>query len=73
VRFHAYQSSMVFSAVFLVHLIFSWSAVLSWIIFVLDLVLIGFLSLKAYRDADTLDRFEVPFFGRLASRFVDDE
>jgi hypothetical protein len=23
--------------------------------------------------ADTLDRFEVPFFGRLASRILDDE
>ena len=23
--------------------------------------------------ADTLDRYEVPFFGPLASRFVDDE
>ena len=24
-------------------------------------------------SADTLDRYEVPFFGPLASRFVDDE
>lgn len=34
----------------LVHLIFSWSSVLSWIIFVIDIVLIGLLSLHAYQD-----------------------
>lgn len=55
-----------------------------------DLLLIGWLTLHAYRDgsssipsmhtipalmitADTLDRCELPFFGRLASSFVDDE
>ena len=49
----------------------------------------GFLTLRAYHDgdttctlegsladkdiADTLDRYEVPFFGPLASSFVDEE
>jgi hypothetical protein len=66
--------------------------VLSWLIFFADLALIAWLVLKAYRDADTLDRyvrrsvrfsrenntdvwhrFEVPFFGRIASRILDDE
>ncbi|MCJ1385092.1 hypothetical protein MMC17_008210 [Xylographa soralifera] len=73
VRFHAWQSSLLFAVVFIIHLIFSFSKVISWLLFVVDIVLIGFLSLHAYRDADTLDRFEVPFFGRIASSFVDDE
>lgn len=59
-------------------------------LFVIDIGLIGFLALHAYRDginiphtyfhvdtdmaaADGLDRFEVPFFGGLASSFVDSE
>ncbi|KAL8691993.1 MAG: hypothetical protein Q9218_002885 [Villophora microphyllina] len=73
VRFHAWQSSLVFTAMFIIHLIFSWSSVLSWIIFVLDLGLIGFLTMHAYQDANNLDRLELPFFGGLASSFVDAE
>jgi hypothetical protein len=41
---------------FVVHLLFSWSAFLSWLFFLGDLVLIAWLVLNAYRDADTLDR-----------------
>ena len=73
VRFHAWQSSMLFSAIFILHLILVWSQVLSWMLFAIDLVLIGFLTLRAYRDVETLDHFEVPFFGRLANSFVDNE
>ncbi|KAI1179370.1 hypothetical protein F4777DRAFT_473456 [Nemania sp. FL0916] len=73
VRFHAWQSSLVFTAVFVLHLLFSWSTFLSWVIVLGDLGLIAFLALHAYRDADTLDRFEVPIFGRIASRILDDE
>ena len=59
-------------------------------LFVVDISLIAFLAMHAYRDgifiphswsysdtdtatADGLDRFEVPFFGGLASSFVDSE
>ncbi|KAJ5211733.1 Tic20-like protein [Penicillium cinerascens] len=73
VRFHAWQSSMLFSALFVIHLIFAWSSFLSWTLFIIDLALIGFLGMHAYRDVDTLDHFEVPFFGRLANSFVDNE
>ncbi|OIW28803.1 hypothetical protein CONLIGDRAFT_392194 [Coniochaeta ligniaria NRRL 30616] len=73
VRFHAWQSSLLFTAMFLIHLIFSWSRFLSWVLFIGDIVLIGWLVLRAYRDADTLDRFEVPFIGPIASRILDDE
>nr|XP_023900348.1 uncharacterized protein LOC112012199 [Quercus suber]POE50718.1 upf0132 membrane protein [Quercus suber] len=73
VRFHAWQSAIVFGALFLVHIIFSWTAIISWMLFALDLLLIGYLTYGAWRHAETLDRVEVPFFGRLASNFVDDE
>ena len=55
-RFHAWQSSLLFTALFVLHLVFSWSTFLSWVFFLGDLVLIAWLVLNAYRDADTLDR-----------------
>ncbi|EEH19907.2 hypothetical protein PABG_02166 [Paracoccidioides brasiliensis Pb03] len=83
VRFHAWQSSMLFTVIFIIHIIFSWSSFISWLLFVCDLGLIGFLSMRAYRDGlikpsplatvDSLEHYEVPFFGRLANSFVDDE
>lgn len=73
VRFHAWQSSMLFATVFILHLLLAWSTVLSWMLFIVDLGLIVFLSLHAYRDVETLDHFELPFFGRLANSFVDNE
>ncbi|KAF8535538.1 hypothetical protein BDD12DRAFT_854860 [Trichophaea hybrida] len=73
VRFHAWQSSLLFAFLVVAHLIFSFSTFLSYTLLVVDLVLIAYLSMKAYRDADTLDRCEVPFFGPLASSILDDE
>ncbi|KAK5732884.1 hypothetical protein LTR17_010157 [Elasticomyces elasticus] len=73
VRYHAWQSSLLFSALFLVHIIFSWTKVISYMLLTVDLLLIGWLSFGAWRNSETLDRVEVPFFGRLASSFVDDE
>ncbi|KAF5674311.1 UPF0132 domain-containing protein [Fusarium heterosporum] len=73
VRFHAWQSALLFTAIMIFHLVFSWSTFLSWIFFLGDGALIAFLTLRAYKDAEILDRFEVPFFGALASRFLDDE
>ncbi|KAI9929146.1 hypothetical protein ASPWEDRAFT_128259 [Aspergillus wentii DTO 134E9] len=73
VRFHAWQSSMVFTVLFITHLIFSWSSFLSWLLFIGDIALIGFMSMHAYQDVDNLEHYELPFFGRLANSFVDDE
>ncbi|KAL1311400.1 hypothetical protein AAFC00_001566, partial [Neodothiora populina] len=55
VRFHAWQSCLAFSAIFVVHLIFSWSSAISWILFVADIGLILWLVFRAYRDAEALD------------------
>jgi uncharacterized membrane protein len=49
-RFHAWQSSLLFSAIFVLHLIFCWSAFLSWILFVGDIALIAWLTMRAYKD-----------------------
>jgi hypothetical protein len=56
-RFHAWQSALLFTALFVVHLLFAWSTFLSWVFFLGDLALIAWLVLNAYRDADTLDRY----------------
>lgn len=73
VRFHAWQSSLLFAFAFILHIIFSWSSWISWLLFVGDVVGIGWLTWRAYLDAATLDRYEVPFFGPLASSILDDE
>ncbi|RMZ81069.1 hypothetical protein DV738_g2355, partial [Chaetothyriales sp. CBS 135597] len=73
VRFHAWQSSMLFSTLLLLHLVLSWSRILSWLLLGIDLYLIVLLSMRAYRDVETLDHFEVPMFGRLANSLVDNE
>ena len=52
-RFHAWQSSLLFAAIFVLHLVFSWSSILSWMLFVVDLGLIGFLTMHAYQDGMT--------------------
>ncbi|PON27584.1 hypothetical protein TGAM01_v203351 [Trichoderma gamsii] len=63
VRFHAWQSALLFTAIMVFHLLFSWSSFLSWIFFIGDLVLMGFLALKAYQDAEILERYtRKPFF-----------
>ena len=49
-RFHAWQSSLLFSAIFVLHLIFSWSAFISWTFLLCDVVLIGYLVRRAYAD-----------------------
>ncbi|KAF2814028.1 uncharacterized protein BDZ99DRAFT_459769 [Mytilinidion resinicola] len=73
VRFHAWQSSLLFAFIFVIHIIFSWTSIISWLLFACDIALIGYLTFRAYKDAETLDRFEVPFFGPLASSILDDE
>ncbi|KAH9871614.1 hypothetical protein J1614_005869 [Plenodomus biglobosus] len=73
VRFHAWQSSLLFAFAFLIHIIFSWSRWISWVLFVGDVLGIAWLVRRAWVDAATLDRYEVPFFGPLASSILDDE
>lgn len=73
VRFHAWQSALLFTTLMILHLILCWSSFLSWVLFIIDLGLIALLTTKAYRDAEILERFELPIFGRIANSFLDDE
>jgi uncharacterized membrane protein len=73
VRFHAWQSSLLFGFVFVVHVIFSWSEFISWVMVVGDLGVVAWLVYRAWVDAATLERYEVPFFGALATSILDDE
>jgi uncharacterized membrane protein len=52
VRFHAWQSSLLFAFIFVVHIIFSWSSIISWFLFVGDLALIAYLTVRAYQDGE---------------------
>lgn len=51
-RFHAWQSSLVFAALFVLHLLLSWSRFLSWLLFIGDIGLIVLLVFRAYRDGE---------------------
>jgi uncharacterized membrane protein len=52
VRFHAWQSSLLFAFVFVVHVIFSWSSWISWVLFVGDVGGIGWLTWRAWLDGE---------------------
>lgn len=52
VRFHAWQSALVFSFAFVLHVIFSWTATISYILLVGDLALMAWLTVRAYRDGE---------------------
>lgn len=63
-RFHAWQAALLFTAIMVFHLVFAWSSFLSWLFFIGDLVLIGFLTVRTYRDAEILDRYETNIMSR---------
>ena len=73
VRFHAWQSCLVFLPLLVLHVLFIWSSVISWILFVADVLLAGWLGFKAYQNGQTLDRYQVPFLGSLANKWTDAE
>ncbi|KAI8393643.1 uncharacterized protein BYT42DRAFT_487074 [Radiomyces spectabilis] len=74
VRFHAWQSSLVFLALMLCHFVIMFiSSFLSWALFCFDIFLLLWLTYRAYLDGATLERYELPYFGPIASRWVDEE
>ena len=52
VRFHAWQSSLLFAFLFVIHVIFSWSGFVSWVLFIGDVGLIAWLTRRAYLDGE---------------------
>jgi len=73
VRFHAWQSSLLFLGLWLLHFILSFSTTLAWLLFVVEIGAAGWLAYNAYMDGASLERYEVPFLGALASQWVDNE
>ncbi|CAO3630082.1 unnamed protein product [Mucor fragilis] len=74
VRFHAWQSSLTFSALMLAQFILLFiSSFLSWVLFFFNIFLLIWLVYRAYLDGASLERYEVPYFGIIASEYVDTE
>ncbi|GAA6054750.1 hypothetical protein JCM3770_000924 [Rhodotorula araucariae] len=75
VRFHAWQSVLLSFFLFLVHLLFllvfgRWA---QYLLFIGDVVVLGLMSLRAYHDADHLQRHYLPVIGDLADSWVQSE
>ncbi|KAI8928579.1 hypothetical protein BC831DRAFT_397325 [Entophlyctis helioformis] len=74
VRFHAWQSSLTFVAIMLVQVLFSiFSSTLVWLVFGLEVALAAWMGYQAYINADSLARYQLPYFGPVASNWVDTE
>ncbi|CAO3683181.1 unnamed protein product [Rhizopus microsporus] len=74
VRFHAWQSSLVFSSLlFIQFLLLFISTFLSWILFFFSIGFWLYLMYRAYLDGVSLERYQVPYFGVIASDWVDSE
>ncbi|KAI8337876.1 hypothetical protein BC941DRAFT_451917 [Chlamydoabsidia padenii] len=74
VRFHAWQSSVLFLFLLSLQFILIFlSNFLSWVLFFVGIGSILYLSYRAYLDGASLERYEVPYFGPMASEWVDTE
>ncbi|KAI8083233.1 uncharacterized protein B0P05DRAFT_507858 [Gilbertella persicaria] len=74
VRFHAWQSSLTFSSLMFAQFVLLFiSSFLSWVLFFFNIFLMIYLTYRAYLDGVSLERYEVPYFGIIASEYVDTE
>ncbi|KAK9311965.1 hypothetical protein V1524DRAFT_440711 [Lipomyces starkeyi] len=73
IRFHAWQASLLFTPLFILFIILSFSTVLSYLILAVYIVFALYMAYRAYRDSSSLERLELPVIGRLASDWVDSE
>lgn len=76
VRFHAWQSCLASLPLLFLHMFFilvgagsGWQ----WFLFCVDVLLAGWCAYKAYTNGESLVRYELPFFGPIASRWTDAE
>ncbi|GAA5997188.1 uncharacterized protein JCM10292_000086 [Rhodotorula paludigena] len=75
VRFHAFQSILLNFALFLLQLLFlllfgRWA---QYLLYMIDIAVLALLSLRAYYDADHLERYHLPLVGNLANDWVQSE
>ncbi|KAG0181030.1 hypothetical protein DFQ29_009497 [Apophysomyces sp. BC1021] len=74
VRFHAWQSTLVSLTLMSIHFVLMFiSSFLSWTLFFVDVGLLVWLTYRAYLDGASLERYELPYAGPLASEWVDTE
>ncbi|CAO3610869.1 unnamed protein product [Cunninghamella echinulata] len=74
VRFHAWQSSLYFLFLMILQFILLFiSNFLSWLLFLFGIGSILFLCYRAYLDGASLERYQLPYFGPIASEYVDTE
>jgi len=73
VRFHAWQSALLFLGFMILHIILSFSTILTWLLIMADISAAGWLAYNAYMDGASLERYEVPIIGVIASQWVDSE
>ncbi|KZO93554.1 hypothetical protein CALVIDRAFT_502938 [Calocera viscosa TUFC12733] len=78
VRFHAYQSGLAISPLFLIHIILGLSRAplwLRWIWFVGEYLFIFYMAWRAWHDANVggLARYRLPWIGDLADAWVGEE
>ncbi|TNY19826.1 hypothetical protein DMC30DRAFT_399283, partial [Rhodotorula diobovata] len=72
VRFHAWQSILLNGGLVLLHLFFLllFGRWMQYLLFAGDIVILGLMSLRAYHDADVLERHYLPLIGDLANAWV---
>ncbi|KAI9593938.1 hypothetical protein BDF19DRAFT_414941 [Syncephalis fuscata] len=74
VRFHAWQSCLIFAPIMLFYVILALiSSLLAKLLLITSFVFIAFLMLQAYKNGSSLNRFMVPVIGQFAVRWTDSE
>ncbi|KAF8591847.1 hypothetical protein K439DRAFT_1325766 [Ramaria rubella] len=77
IRFHAYQSALLTTPILLFRILasFIFPSWLQTILTIVILILAAGMAIRAYRDAthNQLARYELPFIGELAEKWVGDE
>ncbi|EJU02052.1 hypothetical protein DACRYDRAFT_22436 [Dacryopinax primogenitus] len=78
IRFHAYQSALAISPLYILNLILGLSRAplwLRWVYCILEYLFISYLAWRAYRDANQggLARYRLPWIGDLADAWVGEE
>ncbi|KAJ8100688.1 hypothetical protein POJ06DRAFT_253420 [Lipomyces tetrasporus] len=73
IRFHSWQACLLFTPLFILFIILSFSTILSYLVLAVYIVFAVYMAYRAYRDSSSLERLELPVIGRLASDWVDSE
>ncbi|KAJ2801932.1 hypothetical protein H4R20_003479 [Coemansia guatemalensis] len=74
VRFHAWQSSLLSAAAFVVLFLTALiSNLLYWLTLLATIAALGYMARRAFLDGAVFERYALPYVGPLAIQFVDEE